>query len=100
MATIFAGGKSNAKDNPDPTVPLLFLENDADLDRWFKIEDKFLKHELPDGTGPDSKAKRKPFMALDLKPLYGLRPEDVNYLAGQVEAGIVCMKSSKVMKDS
>ena len=100
MATIFAGGKSNAKDNPDPRVSLLFLENDADLDRWFKIEDKFLKHDLlADGTGPNSKAKRKPFVALDLKPLYGLRPEDVNYLAGQVEAGIVFMKSSKVMKD-
>ena len=68
--------------NPDPRVLLLFLENDADLDRWFKIDDKFLKHELLDGIGPDSKAKRKPFVALDLKPLYGLRPEDVNYLAG------------------
>ena len=97
MSTIFASAKGN--DHADLRIPLFFMENDDDVNRWIRIEEKFLQHGLPDDTGLDSKAKRKPFVVVDFKPLYGLRPEDVNYLAGLVEAGSVCMKNTKLIRD-
>ena len=45
--------------------------------------------------GENSKAIRKPFAKNDFKPLYGFRTKDINYLAGLVESGSVCMKTCK-----
>ena len=69
------------------------MEDDDDVDKWVKIEQRYLKRELPDGGGDDSKAKRKPFAKNDFKPLYGLWTEDINYLADLVASGEVCMKN-------
>ena len=95
MSTIFTSVKGNESDSK---IPLLFLPNDDDLFRWTKIEDLFMNFELP---GPDSltsrkaDAKRKPLTLNDFKPLYGLRAEDINYLAGLVETQKVSIKSSR-----
>ena len=43
------------------------MEDDDDVDKWVKIEQRYLKGELPDGGGDDSKAKRKPFAKNDFK---------------------------------
>ena len=45
--------------------------------------------------GENSKAIRKPFAKNDFKPLYGFCTEDINYLAGLVESGNICMKTCK-----
>lgn len=96
MSTIFTGFK-----NPDPDlrIPLLFMEKDEDVERWIQIDKNFLLGMLPDGGGPYSKGKRKPLAYTDYKPLYGLRNEDLNYLADLVERGIVCMKTTKLNQD-
>ena len=91
VSTIFIGVKGT--DAADQKIPLLFMEDDDDVDKWVKIEQCYLKGELPDGGGDDSKAKRKPFAKNDFKPLYGLRTEDINYLADLVASGEVCMKN-------
>ena len=96
MSTIFTSVKGN--DSPKLRIPLMFLENDADVDRWIQIEDKYLKYLLPDGAAFDSKEKQKPFSQHDFKTLYGLRTEDINYLADLVDAKKIWMKSSKQTK--
>ena len=96
MSTIFTSVKGN--DSPKLRIPLMFLENDADIDRWIQIEDKYVKYLLPDGAAFDSKEKRKPFSQHDFKTLYGLRTEDINYLADLVDAKKIWMKSSKRTK--
>ena len=95
MSTIFTsskGNESNAK------IPLLFLPNDEDLQRWINIEESYMSFNLP-GTEAlalrKGDAKRKPLALNDFKPLYGLRVEDINYLASLVESKKVCIKSSK-----
>jgi len=92
MSTIFTSVKSNdnpnlriplfmnSNDNPDLRIPLFMNSND-DVEWWIKIEDKFLKYELPDGIGVNSKAKREQFTSFNFKPLYRLCNKDINYLA-------------------
>jgi hypothetical protein len=80
MSTIFTRFKN--PDSPDLKIPLLFMEKDEDVQRWIQIDKDFLRHVLPDSNGPKSKGKRKPLSYTDFKPLYGLRNEDLNYLAG------------------
>jgi hypothetical protein len=96
MSTIFTGFK-----NPDPDlrIPLLFMENDDDVQRWIQIDRDFLMGKLPDGNGPKSKSRRKPLSYSDYKPLYGLRNEDINYLVEQVENAMVCMKKTTLNVD-
>jgi hypothetical protein len=100
MSTIFitvTGNAANAK------IPLLFLEDNNDVDRWIQIEDKYMKFDLPgvEGFNPKkTEAKRKPLTINNFKILYGLQPEDVNFLAGLVETEKVCMKSTKSKKQS
>ena len=96
MSTIFTSVKGN--DSPKLRIPLMFLENDADVDRWIQIDDMYLKYLLPNGAAFDSKEKRKPFSQHDFNTLYGLRTEDINYLADLVDAKKIWMKSSKRMK--
>ena len=96
MSTIFTSVKGN--DSPEQRIPLMFLENDADIERWIQIEDKYLKYLLPDGAAFDSKEKRKSFSQHDFKTLYGLCTEDVNYLFDLVDAKKTWMKSSKRTK--
>lgn len=79
----------------DLKIPLLFMESDDDVERWIKIEERFLNFGLPDGGGESSKINRKPFAKNDFKPLYGSRTEDINFLADFVEKGEVCMKNVK-----
>ena len=69
------------------------MEDDDDVDKWVKIEQRYLKGELLDGGGDDSKAKRKPFAKNDFKPLYGLWTKDINYLVDLVASGEVYMKN-------
>ena len=79
----------------------MFLENDADVDCWIQIEDRYLKYLLPDGAAFVSKEKQKPFLQHDFKTLYGLCTEDmmdINYLADLVDAKKIWMKSSKRTK--
>lgn len=93
--TIFAGMKS--ADSSELRIPLMFQESDADVDRWLKIEENYMKGLLPDAHGVvdvEGKLNRKPLVANDFKPLYGLRTEDLNHLASQVEAQLVSMKKS------
>ena len=42
--------------------------------------------------------KRKPIVQNDLKPLYGLRPEDIHFLADLVERKEISVKGSKATK--
>ena len=42
--------------------------------------------------------KRKPFVQNDLKPLYGLRSEDIHFLADLVERKEISVKGSKATK--
>jgi hypothetical protein len=56
-----------------------------------------MKGILPDSHGIIDlleNAKRKPLVQNDLKPLYGMRAEDIDHLAQLVEAKKVCIKSS------
>ena len=76
----------------------MFLENDADIDHWIQIEDRYLKYLLPNGATFDSKEKQKSFLQHNFKALYGLYMEDINYLANLVDAKKIWMKSSKQMK--
>jgi len=55
MSTIFTSVKGN--DNPNLRIPLLFMNHNGDVDKGIKIDEKFFKYELSDGTRVDSKAK-------------------------------------------
>lgn len=99
LASIF----TNVKDSElrDCKIPLLFIEDDSAVDRWVEIEKEYIKGKLPDAQGSVQKnydLKRKPFVQNDLKPLYGLRSEDVHYLADLVEKKVISVKSSKATK--
>ena len=95
MSTIFTSVKGNES---DAKIPLLFLPNDENLQRWINIEESYMSFNLP-GTEAlalrKGNVKQKPLALNDFKPLYGLRVEDINYLAGLVESKKVCVKSSK-----
>ena len=47
ILTIFTSVKGN--DSPELRIRLMFLENDADVDHWIQIEEKYLKYLLPNG---------------------------------------------------
>ena len=69
-------------------IPLLFTEDDSTVDRWVEIEREYIKGKLPDVQGNVQKnynLKRKSFVQNDLKPLHGLRLEDIHFLADLVE---------------
>ena len=99
LASIF----TNVKDSElkDCKIPLLFTEEDSAVDRWVEIEKEYIKGKLPDAQGNVQKnydLKRKPFLQHDLKALYGLRSEDINYLADLVERKEISVKGSKATK--
>ena len=79
----------------------MFTEDDSIVDRWIKIEKDYIKGKLPDAQGNVQKnydLKCKPFVLNDLKSLYGLRLEDIHFLANMVERNEISMKSSKATK--
>jgi hypothetical protein len=60
------------------------------------FEEIYLKGELKDATGGYlDKKKLKPLVQNDYKTLYGLRKDDISYLADLVENKEVCLKASK-----
>jgi len=69
-------------------------------DGSIQIEKLFLEGDLPDGNGMFgsvvSNKKQTWLTQHDFKMLYGLRLEDLNYLANQVEAKAFCVKNTKV----
>ena len=82
-------------------IPLLFTEDDSAVDRWVEIEKDYIKGKLPNTHGNVQKnydLKGKPFVQNDLKPLYGLRPEDIHFLADLVERKEISVKGSKATK--
>lgn len=85
MTTIFTAVKNN--DATDLRIPLVFLEDDADVDKWIKIVENFMSGLLPNSSGEyGGKPKGKTLSQFDLKTLYGLRPKDINCMAGIVES--------------
>ena len=84
MSTIFTSVKGN--DSLELRILLMFLENDANVDRWIQIEDRYLKYLFPHRAAFDLKEKQKPFLQHNFKTLYGLYTEDINYLADLVDA--------------
>jgi len=98
MSTIFTSVKGN--NFPELRIPLVFLDNDSDVERWVKIEKRYLNYLLPDGSPIELKAKCKTLLAFNFKPLYRFCTEDINYLADLVEAKKVCIKNSKAKYDS
>jgi len=63
---------------------LLFLEEDADVMKWIKIEEDYLQYKFPsndDKLIDQTKGLRKPLTLFGFKTLYGLRVEDINFLA-------------------
>ena len=88
LASIFMSVKDS--ELKECKIPLLFTEDDYAIDRWVEIEKDYIKCKLPDAQGNVQKnydLKRKPFVQNNLKPLYGLRPEDIHFLADLVEKG-------------
>ena len=82
-------------------IPLLFIEDDFAVERWVEIEKDYIKGKLPNAQGNVQKnydLKHKPFVQNDLKPLYGLRPEDIHFLADLVERKEISVKGSKATK--
>ena len=82
-------------------IPLVFTEDDFAMERWVEIEKDYIKGKLPDAQGnvqEDYDLKRKPFIQNDLKPLYGLRSEDIHFLADLVERKEISVKGSKATK--
>ena len=82
-------------------IPLLFIEDNFAVKRWVEIEKDYIKGKLSDAQGNVQKnydLKCKPFVQNDLKPLYGLRPEDIHFLANLVERKEISVKGSKATK--
>ena len=80
---------------------MLFIEDDFAVERWIEIEKDYNKGKLLDAQENVQKnydLKRKPFVQNDLKPLYGLRPEDIHFLANLVERKEISVKRSKATK--
>ena len=99
LASIFTSVKDS--ELKECKISLLFTEDDYAVDRWMEIEKDYIKGKLPDAQGNVQKnydLKRKPFMQNDLKPLYGLRPEDIHFLADLVERKEISVKGSKATK--
>jgi hypothetical protein len=94
LASIFTNVKPT--DLMETKIPLLFVDDNQLVQRWMHFEELYLKGELMDVTGgyPDKK-KLKPLVQNDYKTLYGLRKEDISYLADLVENEEVCLKASK-----
>ena len=71
------------------------------MDCWVEIEKDYIKGKLLDVQGNVQKnynLKCKPFMQNDLKLLYGLRLEDIHFLADLVERKEISVKGSKATK--
>ena len=71
------------------------------MDRWVEIEKDYIKGKLLDAQGNVQKnydLNCKPFVQNDLKLLYGLRPEDIHFLADLVERKENSVKGSKATK--
>ena len=71
------------------------------MERWVEIEKDYIKGKLSDAQGNVQKnydLKYKPFVQNDLKPLYGLRPEDIHFFADLVERKEISIKGSKATK--
>jgi len=73
MTTMFTTLKKNDKD--DKKIPLVFLEDDADVNRWIKIEENYMNGFLLDSFREfGGKRKWKPLMLFEFKVLYGFYP--------------------------
>lgn len=87
----------------DTRVPLLLLRNDKLVWRWVDIEDSYLENELSNGFGEykpaNALSKRKPIVLNDLKVLYKMRAEDIDYITRLVESKFVSIKIAAVKKD-
>ena len=82
-------------------IPLLFTEDNFAVERWVEIKKDYIKGKLPDAHGNVQKnydLKRKSFVQNDLKLLYGLRLEDIHFLADLVEQKEIFVKGSKTTK--
>jgi len=99
ISTIFTTVKGT--EDHETKIPLLFLEDDRDVDKWIKIEREYLQYKLPSNEErlPDpSKGVRKPLALNDFKTLYRLRVEDINFLAERVQSEEICVKSTKAKR--
>jgi hypothetical protein len=99
LVTIFAGVR--AGDISELRIPLVFMPEDADVQKWVDIEIEYLAGRLPDASGLldlEGKQERKPLSQFDFKTLYGLRPEDINHLACEVAGGRISVKSGSLGK--
>ena len=99
LASIFTSVKDS--ELKECKIPFLFTEDDYAVDRWVEIEKDYIKGKLLDAQGNVQKnynLKRKPFVQYNLKPLYGLRPEDIHFLADLVERKEISVKGSKATK--
>ena len=66
-----------------------------------EIKKDYIKGKLSDAQGNVQKnydLKRKPFVQNNLKSLYGLRPEDIHFLADLVERKDISVKGLKATK--
>jgi hypothetical protein len=88
----------NLKDTrpEDFKIPLLYLEDDAVVNKWLSVNDKFVDGVLPDAAGRvgTGKSKRPHLKQNDFKWLYKMRAEDLDFLADEVLSKKVSVKSS------
>ena len=99
LASIFTSVKDS--ELKECKIPLLFTEDDFAVERWVEIEKDYIKSKLPNAQENVQKnydLKCKPFLQNDLKLLYGLRPEDIHFLADLVERKEIFVKGSKATK--
>ena len=99
LASIFTSVKDS--ELKECKIPLLFTEDDFAVERWVEIEKDYIKGKLPDAQGNVQKnynLKCKPFVQNNLKPLYGLLPEDIHFLADLVKQKEISVKGSKATK--
>ena len=88
-----------SKNAGDGRLPLLYLD-DHHFDKWVSIEKEWLAGRLPDQWGkvvaPHSQgiSGRKNFVENDLKILHGMRNEDVDFVATQIQERKICVKST------
>ena len=99
LASIFTSVKDS--ELKECKIPLLFTEDNFAVERWVEIEKDYIKGKLSDAQGNVEKnydLKRKPFVQNDLKSLYGLRPEDIHFLADLIKRKEISVKGSKATK--
>lgn len=87
QASIFTNIKAN--DLLETKILFFFIEDKNIVRRWMDIEEKYMKEILPDSymlIDVLKNVKRKPLIKNGLKPLYGLRFEDIDHFTNLVES--------------